>query len=488
MEFRPSPALAEQGINVNTVRARLREAGEIVHAAPRVDAEGSISFEFLVVGPVDEEQVALWESRGLSCRPYPLPAATPAVEAQAPRAPTAPLPPAPSLTPSNVVRVDLARLDELMRLVGELVIDRSRLEDELRQMERALPSAEWRSLQEISSVMGRHLRDLREAVMRVRMVPIGEVFDRMRFVVRDLARDSGKQVRLEMSGQATEIDKYIVERMMDPLLHLVRNAVSHGLEMPKERAERGKPPEGTIRLSASTVGDLVAIEVEDDGRGIHLEEVAARARAEGLLVEGASLGPHNLLDILCAPGFSTRVDADVASGRGVGMAVVRRTVRELGGTLSLETWPGRGTRFLIHLPLTLAIIDALLVHVARQTYAVPQPAVREIIEMRPEQIRHVGGDEIASYRGSALPLLRLAPFFRLGEPVSPVSYALVVGSGPGTIGLVVDRVLGKREIVVHALSDALVRVPGIAGATDLGDGRAVLILDVGALVRWRQRG
>ncbi len=485
VEFRPSPALAERGINVNAVRARLREAGEIVHAAPRVDAEGAISFEFLVVGPIGEAQVAEWERDGLSCRPYPLPEAPAAAEARPAPPSAAPPPPTLSLAPSNVVRVDLARLDELMRLVGELVIDRSRLEDELRRVERALPTGAWRSLQEIQSTMARHLRDLREAVMRVRMVPIGEVFDRMRFVVRDLARDTGKQVRLELSGPETEIDKYIVERMMDPLLHLVRNAVSHGLETPQERVAQGKPAEGTIRLSASTVGDLVAIAVEDDGRGIDLEEVAARAQAQGLLPEGASVGLHNLLDILCAPGFSTRLDADVASGRGVGMAVGRTTVQDLGGTLSVETWPGRGTRFFIHLPLTLAIVDALLVRVGGQTYAVPQPSVREIIEVRPEEVRRVGEDEIASYRGGPLPLFRLARFFRLEESSPEASYALVVGSGPGTVGLVVDRVLSKREIVVHALSDPLVRVPGIAGATDLGDGRAVLILDVGALARWR---
>jgi two-component system chemotaxis sensor kinase CheA len=382
--------------------------------------------------------------------------------------------------------VDLGRLDELMRLVGELVIDRSRLEDGLRRVERALPAAEWRSLQEIGQAMERHLRDLREAVMRVRMVPVGEVFDRMRFVVRDLARDSGKQVRLEVSGQETEIDKYVVERMMDPLLHLVRNAVSHGLEMPEERVARGKSPEGMVRLSASAVGDYVAIEVEDDGRGIHLAEVAARARALGLLAEGVVVGPHNLLDILCAPGFSTRTDADVASGRGVGMAVVRGVVQELGGTLSLESWPGQGTRFLIHLPLTLAIVDALLVRVGDQTYAVPQPSVREIIEVRPEEIQRVGSDEITSYRGRALPLVRLSGIFRRNESSDHAPYALVVGSGLDTVGLLVDRVVSKREIVVRALSDPLVRVPGIAGATDLGDGRAVLILDVAALARWQR--
>jgi two-component system chemotaxis sensor kinase CheA len=385
------------------------------------------------------------------------------------------------LAPSNVVRVDLARLDELMRLIGELVTSRARLDESLKHLRQHVAPAEWRALQETSQAMSRQLRDLREGVMRVRMVQVGEIFERMRFVVRDLTRESGKEIRLDLRGQETEIDKFLVERMTDPLLHLVRNAVSHGLETVEERAALGKPPAGRITLRAATSGENVLIEIADDGRGIEAERVAARARERGLISGDARLDEALMLKLICAPGFSTRDEADRASGRGVGMDVVCSTVEELGGTLTMATEKDRGTRFTIELPLTLAIADALIASVGGQRFAFPQAVVREVIEVEASAVRVLENNEIVSYRGGVLPLVRLARLFGLEETTGRAFHVFVIGGGANAVGLAVDRAVGQREVVVRGLNDPLVKVAGVAGATDLGDGRVVLILDVAAL-------
>jgi two-component system chemotaxis sensor kinase CheA len=472
--FTPSPALTERGLTVGAVRERLRAAGEIVHAAPVV-VPGGVTFTFLVAAS-SPDFPAGFRDEGLSVERYELaPGREPAPAAPAPR--TA------ALTPTNLVRVDLGRLDELMRTVGELVITRARLDNGLDRAAPSLSAAEGRELRETSLTLERQLRDLREGVMRVRLVPIRDVFGRMRFVVRDLAREAGREVELHLSGEDTEVDKFVVERLADPLLHLIRNAVSHGLEPPAERAAAGKPPRGRIDLRAAAAGGAITIEVEDDGRGIDPERVFARARATGLVDPEAPVDPDAVLDLICTPGFSTRESTDRASGRGVGMDVVARAVEDLGGTLALLTRPGRGSRFTARVPLTLAIADALIVAVADQTYAVPQTAVREVVEVDPGATTALENNELLRHRGGVLPLLRLTDVFGLPRPAGAL-VALVLGDGGATIALAVDRVRGLREVVVRPLADPLVQVPGVAGATELGDGRAVLILDAAGLARY----
>jgi two-component system chemotaxis sensor kinase CheA len=498
-EFMPTPALSERGVNVNSIRARLLEIGELLQATPHVRPQGGIVFEFVVATNADESAFAGWHEDNLTYAPVAEDAVTgesqppptmqttmqtgaafePEEAASSPSLSAAPV--ASMLASSNVVRVDLARLDELMRLIGELVTSRARLDESLKQLKRSVAAGEWRALQETSQAMARQLRDLREGVMRVRMVQVGEIFERMKFVVRDLARESGKDIKLELLGQETEIDKFLVERMMGPLLHLVRNAVSHGLETVGERVAQGKSPEGRITLRAATAGDNVLIEIADDGRGIDVERVAARARALGLLAEGVKVDEALLLKLICAPGFSTRDEADRASGRGVGMDVVGRTIEELGGTLALSTDEGRGTHFIIELPLTLAIADALIAGAGGQRFALPQTVVREVIEVEAAAVRVLENNEIISYRDGVLPLVRLARLFNLEEETGRAFHVFVIGSGAQAVGLAVDRVIGQREIVVRGMNDPLVKVTGVAGATDLGDGRVVLILDVGAL-------
>ncbi len=491
-EFLPTAALSERGVNVNSVRARLQEVGEILQATPHVRGQGGIVFEFVVTTGADESVFERWREDNLTYTPVeepardetqtsPRPDSAPDLEEVSAPAPFSTLPGGAMLAPSNVVRVDLARLDDLMRLIGELVTSRARMEDGLKQLRQSVSPAEWRALQETNMAMARQLRDLREGVMRVRMVQVGEIFERMKFVVRDLTRESGKEIRLELQGQETEIDKFLVERMMDPLLHLVRNAVSHGLETVAERVAAGKSPEGRLTLRAATAGDNVLIEIADDGRGVDAERVLTRARERGLVAGDVRLDDELLLQLICTPGFSTRDEADRASGRGVGMDVVGGAVAELGGTLTLATEKGRGTRFTVELPLTLAVAEALIASVGGQRFAFPQSAVREIIEVEPSAVRVLENNEIVSYRGGVLPLLRLARLFDLGEQPEKPFHVFVIGSGAHAVGLAVERVIGQREIVVRGLNDPLVKVAGVAGATDLGDGRVVLILDVAAL-------
>jgi two-component system, chemotaxis family, sensor kinase CheA len=470
--FTPSAELAARGVNVNAVRERLKAAGDVVHAEPAARPGGGVTFTFLVVTEAADFADALGED-GLAVEPY-----TPVVADAPPVAgPAAPL------TPSSLVRVDLGRLDDLMRVVGELVVTRARLENGLGRVAPALPAADRRELQETSQAMERQLRDLRDGVMRARLVPVRDAFARMRLVVRDVAREAGKEVDLVLTGEQTEVDKFVVERLADPLLHLVRNAVSHGLEPPAERAAAGKRPRGRLDLRAAAAGGAIVIEVEDDGRGIDPERVFARARAVGLVPPDAPTDPAGVLDLICAPGFSTRDTADRASGRGVGMDVVRRAVEELGGTLALATRPGQGTRFTARLPLTLAIADALIVAVQDQAYAVPQAAVREVVQVEPGSTTTLENNELIRRPGGVLPLVRLADVFGAARPAGAYP-ALVVGEGGAAVALGADRVLGLREIVVRPLADPLVQVPGLAGATELGDGRAVLILDAVGLARY----
>ena len=481
--FAPSAPLLARGVNVDSVRARLREAGEIVSASPRI-TDGGIAFEFLIGASLNAATIARWEADGMIAAPVLAPPVIDELAATAPVAIEAdPRDGALRVAPSHVVRVDLTRLDDLMRIIGDLVISRARLEAALERASARVPPVEWRAVQEHSQTLDRQLRDLREGVMRVRLVPVGEIFRRMPFVVRDLARDTGRRVRLDLRGQETEIDKYLIERMMDPVLHLVRNAVSHGFELPAERAAAGKPEEGTLTLAAASVGHTVVLEIADDGRGIDAGAVAARARSMGLDVPDGPLDPGAVLDLICSPGFSTRDQTDRASGRGVGMAVVKTTVEELNGSLALQTTPGEGTRFVIELPLTLSITEALIAHVGDRTFAVPQANVREVIELDPAVIRTIEQHEIAPVRGGTLPILRLSRLFGIPERPRRALHVFVVGSGQDAVGIAVDRVSGQREIVVRSMADAMVQAEGVAGATDLGDGRVVLILHLPELAR-----
>lgn len=507
-QFSSAPEKAAKGINVNIIRQRLQSIGELIHAAPRVIENGGIVFDFVVTSQIDPATFKEWEPDGMTAVPYSLAEKNVAEETEASKSSNlARTAISNSLsTPSNVVRVDLFRLDELMRMVGELVITRARLEDNLKTLKNTIPASELRILRENTLTLERQLRDLREGVMRVRLVPIGELFARMQFAIRDLAKETQKQIGLELSGQTIEIDKFIVERMIDPLLHLVRNAASHGLEEEAERVAKGKPTQGKISLRAFTAGETVVIEVEDDGRGVDLEKVTKLAQEQGAknaigfpFTDSTDLtsNPIAVLDIICASGFSTKESADKISGRGVGMAVVKNTVQELGGSISLETTPGKGTKFSIQLPLTLSIADALIVSVADRIFAIPLSSVREVFQVKFSEITYLENNEIIAYRDRVIPIIRLRKIFNLktetnAHPsesknldLAPSSflYLVIVGNGLSAAGIAIDRILGQQEIAIRPLTDPLVQVVGIAGASELGDGRVALILDPLALIR-----
>lgn len=487
--FAPSTALNARGVNVDAVRGRLRERGTILHATPRI-LDSGIAFEFGFAGDLDSQTLDAWQADAITAKPAtPESAGIGADAALDPASGDLPSPAGVATAPaSHYVRVDLAKLDELMRMIADLVISRARLEDSLSSLERRAPAADWRNIHENSAMIERQLRDLREGVVRVRLVPVGEIFRRMPFVVRDLARESGAKVRLLLEGQETEIDKFLIERMMDPVLHLVRNAVSHGFELPSERVAAGKPEEGTLTLSAAAVGESVVIEIADDGRGIDADDVVRRARLAGLAVPDGVLDAAGLLELLCAPGFSTRDETDRGSGRGVGMAVVKATIQQLNGTIALDSVRGRGTRFTIELPLTLSITEAMIATVGERTFAVPQASVREVIEIQPATVRQIENHEIAPYRGGTLPIVRLGRLFGIAETPRRALHAFVIGAGLDAVGVVVDRISGQREIVVRPTADPMIRVEGVSGATDLGDGRVVLILNMNALARAGRSG
>jgi two-component system, chemotaxis family, sensor kinase CheA len=483
--FSPATDRDTRGVNVSSVRAQLKQLGEIVQSSPKVQPGGKVQFEFIVAGEFDEAQIAALAPDGVEIEPFQAqlpqghddsatnqsPTAEPNVSAQS------------SLgTASHFVRVELSRLDDLMQMMSDLVLQRARLDDAVNTFSAKLGTSDARTLQEISGSFARDLRNLRNGLMRVRLVPVGEIFERLPFVVRDLAREYGKKIRLSLTGQGTEIDKYLVERLKDPLLHLVRNAISHGIEPPDERVAKGKTAEGQISLRASTEGELVIIEVKDDGRGVDPERVMAQARAQNLTVpENPSLTA--LLDIICIPGFSTRNEADRGAGRGVGMSAVKSALIQLGGELSLASEPGKGTTFTLRLPLTLAIADALIISAGGQRFAMPQALIQEITTTTASQIRRMERNELIVYRNGVLPLIRLGGLFGLPEESRHEQPVLVIGTGSNSVGIVTDRVIGQREIVVRTIDDPLLKVPAISGATELGDGRAVLILDANSLVQ-----
>ena len=459
--FVPSAEHLAQGSNVTHIRERLRACGELLRSQPLISGK-SVRFAFLL---------AFAPGRS----PEPCPGLTWS-EIDGERVPAQAVPAAPAH--GATVRVDVARLDEMMRLVGDLVVSRWRLQNALD----AHPHGE--ALRESSVRIERQLRDLRRAVMRARMVPLSEVFGRMPLAVRDLARSSGRHVQLVTHGEETELDKVLVERLLDPLLHLVRNAIAHGIESPAVRLAAGKGESGTLTLSGTPQGESINIAIADDGQGLDLEKIARQARLLGWLGGGEKLDESKALDYICRAGFSTRSQAGLDAGRGMGLDVVSQDIQDMGGSLSLENRPGQGCTFRLRLPLTLTIVDALLVVVAGETYAVARDSVSEVLEIVPAQTQAFPGGELVQWRGGPLPLLRLRELLgSRGVECNRQPHALVHCNSERKIGFVVDQVVGLREVVVRAVTDPLVARPWLGGATELGDGTVALILHLPELSR-----
>ncbi|MEA2687744.1 MAG: two-component system, chemotaxis family, sensor kinase CheA, partial [Candidatus Eremiobacteraeota bacterium] len=386
---------------------------------------------------------------------------------------------------NQTIRVDIERLDMLLNLVGELVINRTRISDIAATLGRELGSngrAEKgrtdnglsnlaKDLSESSALLARTTNEIQESIMKVRMVPIGQVFDRFPRMVRDLAKARGKDIHLEIAGAETDLDKTIVDEVGEPLMHLVRNCIDHGIEPPDVREARGKPRHGTIKLNAYHEGNQVIVEISDDGGGIDLQRVREKAIRIGVIDEGARLSDREIIELIFTPGFSTADQVTDVSGRGVGMDVVKKNILRLKGVFDVDSVHGEGTKFTMKLPLTLAIIQALLVNVAQELYSIPLDSVIESQRIDASDVRTVHGGEVITLRGQVVPLIRIAEFFRLDAPRDPDKVMIViVGLQGRQVGLVVDSFQGEQEIVIKPLSDVIGRIAGISGATILGNG------------------
>jgi two-component system chemotaxis sensor kinase CheA len=336
----------------------------------------------------------------------------------------------------------------------------------------------------------RRLNEIQEGILGVRMVPIGQIFTRLVQVVRNYAREAGKEIDLEIQGEETELDKLMVEDLADPLMHLIRNAIDHGIDRPEVRKAKGKPERGLVRLAAFPKGNHVMITVEDDGRGIDLPAVLAKAREKGL-AEGeldAERNRKEVLDLIFLPGFTTSETVTEISGRGVGMDVVKRNVSRLSGMIDIETEAGEGTIFTLTLPITLAIFKALIIETGGRRFAVPLGSVLEILRVTPDQIETIETREVMAIRDETVPLLRLTDAFNLpkGEPQEKL-FVILVGLAERRLGLIVDKLRGQQEIVIKPLGSRLADTPGISGATELGDKIVVLVLDVESLIEGAMR-
>ena len=389
-------------------------------------------------------------------------------------------------TQVHTIRVDTIRMDNLINLVGEMVITRTRLVQiglDLKAQYRMDNMVN--NLNEANVYLGRLMNDLQESVMRLRMVAIGTVFGRFPRLVRDLAKKTGKEIELVLKGEDTELDKTVVEVIGDPLMHLIRNSVDHGIETPEERREAGKPELGTVTLDAYHEGNHIAILISDDGAGLPLDKIKNIAISKGLIGEREELSERDIANLIFLPGFSTAEKVTDISGRGVGMDVVKKALNNLGGMVDITTRKGLGTTFTIRLPLTLAIIQALLVEVGEEIYAVPLSSVLETLLVNRTDIKTVGGLPMVQLRGNTLPLISLQEKFGLPSPETESNevFVVVVGFGDKALGLIVDELRGQQEVVIKSLGDFLNNLPGIAGATILGDGKVTLILDIGSLIQ-----
>lgn len=386
---------------------------------------------------------------------------------------------------AQTVRVDIRRLDRLMNLVGELGLIRMALANITGTIRRRVGfddlSAE---LHTINRNFERRLGELQGGIMEVRMVPLANLFERMVRVGRRMARELGREVRVELNGKHTELDKLIVEELADPLMHIIRNCIDHGIEPPADRQAIGKPPEGVVRLSAAALGNHVVVEISDDGRGIDVDALRRIGVERQMVTEerASELSNREALNMIFIPGFSTCTNVSEYSGRGVGLDVVKTNITKLSGVIEVNTREGRGSSFTITLPITLAIIPALVVSVAEETYAIPLNNVMESRRVSVDELRTIERREVLSVRGEIVPVLDLRTFLQLAGTRPDISYAVLVGVGEKRMALLVDVLIGHQDIVIKSLGKHLRRVPGIAGATELGNQRTILVIDTVDLI------
>lgn len=459
-------------------------------------ARGADDLRTRVLSVVDVLDVTVqpWDEARLADAP---PAAAPVASTPTARAATdAADVPSPRIETVQSVRIDVDRLDQLMNLVGELVIVRTRVSQLARTLTSAYKEDEQIAiLSETAAHISRVVDELHESMMQVRMLPVGIIFSKFPRLVRDLARATGKQVNFVVEGEGTEIDRSVIEKLKDPLVHMIRNAVDHGLETPEERATAGKPETGTVRLAAVHGQGHILITLEDDGHGIDAQAIRESAVRKGVITQDVAdrMSDRDVLQLIFAPGFSTARQTTEVSGRGVGMDVVRRDIEFISGNVELSTAVGKGTKFTLRLPLTLATFGGLLVESGNQLFAIPLMYTQETVRPEPRQLETVATRPVMRLRDSVMPLIRLNEAVRHEDPRGVGAsrdehlFAVVVRAGDGEndrpVAIGVNALVDQQEIVVKPLSGMVGRTQGISGASILGDGRVVLIVDVPTLIK-----
>jgi len=494
--FAPAPSMFMSGNDPLRILRELESLGTLEVSArfermpdfPGLDPlEACLAWDLGLIGKVPRgsvEDVFAWVDDECDLDIQPIPA-SPAPSA----GPAAPVPPASAAQPQgggeaaeSSIRVSVDKVDALINLVGELVITQAMLKQVGSGLDPALSERLFAGLE----LLERNTRDLQEAVIGVRMLPVDAVFRRFPRLVRDLSVKLGKQVQLRCIGEGTELDKGLIEKIADPLVHLVRNAIDHGLELPDARRAAGKDETGTITLAASHQGGHIVIEVSDDGRGLNRDKILAKAAERGVAVPDHP-SEAQIWDLIFAPGFSTADAVTDLSGRGVGMDVVRRNIQALGGEVQLESAAGQGTHVVIRLPLTLAILDGMTVSTGGETLILPLANVLEALQPQDDDIRTVAGEgRVLRVRGEYLPLMSLTGYYGYGASAGNDPLVVVVEGDGQKIALEVDELIGQQQVVVKNVEANYRKLDGISGATILGDGRVALIVDVGGLVRSRR--
>lgn len=490
--FRLSADCVMKFVRVFMAISQVQEAGELLASIPDAEAleeeRFESEFELIFRSNLEEAQIkegfaSISEIDSFELAQWVLPAS--AADIVAPEEGIERTR-APRIDSGQTVRVGVTRLDSLMNLVGELVIDRTRIAQIARELG---ASGDARSLDDLNETVihiARITGELQDQIMKARMLPIETVFNRFPRTIRDLAQRLSKEVHLEIKGSDTELDRSVIEVIGDPLLHILRNSVDHGIESPAERRAVGKSPAGRITICARHHESHIVIEIADDGRGIDIERVKEKAIAAGITTADAAarLSDPDALSFVFHSGLSTAEELSEVSGRGVGMDIVRTNIQKLGGVVELESWPGQGTRFTLRLPLTLAIIRGLLVNVAGTTIVLPLTSVVETLRVLPGDIQRVNRSEVVVVRGKTIPLVRLAEELGLGaaEPFGKPKFAVIVGLADQQVGFIVDALVGEQEVVIKSLDQFCGEAPGISGATILGDGNVALIADVSGIL------
>jgi len=478
---------------LRALTSSLADAGEVISTLPAIPADGvsGIAFRLLYGSTLNDAAVAALapDAKVSSLRKTAAPAiartegttAAPVVE------PVAPVEEEMSLRSlSQTVRVDIAKLDHVMNIVGELIIEKTQLESLTRALSTQQARMASHELGKISRNLDRKLNELQKSVIEIRMVPVGQIYSKISRTVRKLARELNKEIELVLRGEDTELDKMMVEELTDPLMHIIRNALDHGIESAEERRAAGKNPVGKVTLTAYQQGNSVVLDVKDDGRGIDPELIRNVAAARGLIGEKESIDQQRAYELMFTPGFSTASAVSEISGRGVGLDVVKKNILDLKGTIDVVSKVGEGTTFRVSLPITLAIIQALIVEAGGEKFAIPLTSVEESLRIYSRDIRTVERREVFTLRDFTLPLLRLSDAFSMPDDhdhgPDTKWFVVVTRAGEKVAGILVNSLVRQQEVVIKSIGERLKTIPGIAGATEIGESEIVLVVDVGSLI------